>query len=202
MNSRPKHLPAAERRAATVAAVIELAARHNPGDITTAAIAQHMNLTQGALFRHFSSKEAIWQAVMEWAADGLLQKIEQAADRADSPLAALEAIFFSHVEFVSTHPGVPRIMFGELQRAETTAAKEIARKLAQTYRHRLIRCIERGKEQGELRAELEVEAAATLFIGIIQGLLMQSVLAGDLGIMRRTAPRVFAIYRRGIQAEP
>ncbi len=202
MNTKPKHLPAAERRAATVAAVIELAAQHNPSEITTAAIARHMHLTQGALFRHFVSKEAIWQAVMEWVAEGLLQKIEQAARLADSPLAALEAMFFSHVEFVSTHPGVPRIMFGELQRAETTAAKEIARKLMQTYRARLSQCIEQGKEQGELRSDLEVEVAVTLFVGIVQGLLVQAMLAGDLEIMRRTAPRVFTIYRRGIQVKP
>ena len=185
-----------------MAAVIELAARHNPSEITTAAIAQHMHLTQGALFRHFASKEAIWQAVMEWVADGLLHKIEQAASHAGSPMAALEAMFFSHVEFILTHPGVPRIMLGELQRAEATAAKEIARKLVQTYRSRLSQCIALGKEQGELRRDLDVEVAVTLFVGIVQGLLVQAMLAGDLDIMRRTAPRVFTIYRRGIQAEP
>ncbi|MDO5674686.1 MAG: TetR/AcrR family transcriptional regulator [bacterium] len=202
MNTKPKHLPAAERRAATVAAVIALAARHNPSEITTGAIAQYMHLTQGALFRHFSSKDAIWQAVMEWVAEGLLERVDQAASLATSPLAALEAMFFSHVEFISAHPGVPRIMFGELQRAGATPAKEIARELVQTYRSRLSRCIEQGKAQGELRSDLEVEVAVTLFIGIIQGLLVQAMLAGDLDSMRRTAPRVFTIFRRGIQTEP
>ena len=33
MKSRPRNLPADQRRAATVEAVIELAAEHNPGDI-------------------------------------------------------------------------------------------------------------------------------------------------------------------------
>ncbi|MCC6200386.1 MAG: TetR family transcriptional regulator, partial [Moraxellaceae bacterium] len=42
------------------------------------------------------------------------------------------------------------------------------------------------------------EAAATLFIGTIQGLVMQSLLMGDVARMRSDAPRVFAIYRRGI----
>lgn len=201
MDTKPKHLPAAERRAATVAAVIDLAARHNPSEITTAAIAQYMHLTQGALFRHFPSKDAIWQAVMEWVAEGLLQKTGQAASLANSPLAALEAMFFSHVEFVLAHPGVPRILFGELQRAGATPAKEIACKLVQTYRNRLKEYIEQGKKQGELRSDLEVAVAVTLFIGIVQGLLVQAMLAEDLDIMRRTVPRAFTIYRRGIQAE-
>ena len=48
---------------------------------------------------------------------------------------------------------------------------------------------------------LDNEAAATLFIGTVQGLVMQSLLAGDMTRIRRDAPRVFAIYRRGIGSE-
>ena len=53
MDTHPKHLPADERRAVTVESVVALAGSQNPSEITTAAIAKHMNLTQGALFRHF-----------------------------------------------------------------------------------------------------------------------------------------------------
>jgi len=49
-----------------------------------------------------------------------------------------------------------------------------------------------------LHADLDPDAAATLFIGTIQGLVMQSLLAGDVARMRADAPGVFAIYRRGI----
>jgi TetR/AcrR family transcriptional regulator len=79
-------LPADERRAVTVEAVIALAGSQNPSDITTAAIAKHMNLTQGALFRHFPSKDSIWQSVMEWVADRLLARIDSAAEGIASPL--------------------------------------------------------------------------------------------------------------------
>ena len=79
MLTRSKNLPADERRVVTVEAVIELAGSQNPGDITTAAIAKHMNLTQGALFRHFPNKEAIWQAAMEWVAERLLTRLDHSA---------------------------------------------------------------------------------------------------------------------------
>ena len=69
MSERRKHLPADERRAATVDAVVSLAAEQNPSDITTAAIALRMGLTQGAIFRHFPTKEAILQAVMSWVTE-------------------------------------------------------------------------------------------------------------------------------------
>lgn len=202
MASRTKPLPAEERRAVTVEAVVQLAAEQNPNDITTASIATRMGLTQGALFRHFPTKDAILKAVMEWVAERLLSRVNQAARSAASPVAALEAIFMAHVDFVAEHPGVPRIMFGELQRAEKSVPKRLVRALVRNYGKRLHRLVEAGKAQGELSVDLDSEAAAILFIGTVQGLVMQSLLAGDVARIRRAAPRVFAIYLRGIRSAP
>lgn len=198
MDNRSKNLPADERRALTVTTVVDLAAEQNPSEITTSAIAARMQVTQGALFRHFPSKDAIWQAVMEWVAERLIERIERAARDAKSPLAALEAMFFAHVEFLAEHPGVPRMLFGELQRAGGTGAKRAAQVLLGRYRERLVILLEQGKSQRELDANLETAAAAILFIGTIQGLVMQSLVADDVALIRREAPGAFAIYRRGI----
>ena len=195
---RQKNLPAEERRNVTVEAVIDLAATTNPSDITTAAIAKHMKLTQGALFRHFPNKEAIWQAVMKWVAERLMSRIEKAAEGLDSPLEAMQAMFLAHIAFVSEHPGAPRMLFGELQGAKATQAKSLARALLKHYAERLNELIKTAKSRGELPHELDNQAAATLFIGTIQGLVMQSLISGDMDQMRRDAPGVFAIYRRGI----
>lgn len=200
MSEAPKYLPADERRAVTVEAVIDLAAERNPSDITTEAIASRMKLTQGALFRHFPNKEAVWQAVMEWVSARLMGRVDDAAQQAASPLAALEAVFMAHIEFVTAHPGVPRILFGELQRPTDSPAKRIVRALVQSYGERLALLIEAGKASGEVAPEVDTAAAAALFIGTIQGLVMQSLLAGDPQKMRVAAPSAFAIYRRGIRS--
>lgn len=197
---RAKPLPAETRRAVTVEAVIELAAERDPGEITTAAIASHMKLTQGALFRHFPSKDAIWEAVMEWVAERLLARVDRAAAQAASPLAALQAIFLAHADFVAEHPGVPRMLFGELQRAEATPAKRLVRALLERYGERIRSRLEAGKAAGEVSAALDIDAAVTLFVGTLQGLIMQSMLAGDLLRIRRDASRVFAIYLAGIRS--
>ncbi len=199
LNIHAKHLPADERRAVTIEAVVDLAGSQNPSEITTSDIAKHMNLTQGALFRHFPTKDAIWQAVMVWVTDRLLARIDRAAEGIDSPLAAMQAMFMSHVEFVVEHPGVPRMMFGELQRADFTPAKRMAQTLIQRYSERLVSRIEQGKVAGEIAHEIDTQAAATLFIGTIQGLVMQSMLSGDIKRMHADAPGVFAIYQRGVR---
>jgi len=193
-----KQLPAEERRAQTVEAVVELAGAQNPSEITTDAIARHMNLTQGALFRHFPNKDAIWRSVMEWVKGRLLDRIDRAAAEAQTPIEALRAMFMSHVEFLIEHPGVPRMMFGELQRAEPTPAKKIAGALMQSYAERIGRKLEEGKSAGDVAAETNTKAAVMLFIGTIQGLVMQSLLSGDIELIRKDAGNVFEIYMRGI----
>jgi len=200
MVTHPKHLPADARRAETVDTFIRLAAAQNPGDITTAALAQNMGLTQGALFRHFPSKDAILEAVMDRVAKALLSRIDRAASQHASPLAAMEAMFLAHAGFVAEHPGVPRMLFGELQRAERTPAKQLAQSLIKRYGERLHQLIRSGQDSGEISRKVEADAAATLFIGMIQGLVMQSLLAGDTSRLSRDATRVFVIYRQGIGA--
>lgn len=199
MNERPQYLRAEERRAATVQAVVDLAAEQNPAEITTTAIADRMGLTQGALFRHFPSKEAILEATMSWVSERLLARVDKAAEGAAAPAAALEAMFMAHIDFVARHPGVPRMLFGELQRPGETLPKRMVQTLIRQYEQRLRRLMEVGKAQGELSAELNVDAAAVLFIGTIQGLVMQSLLAGKVSRIRHDAPAVYAIYRRGIE---
>ena len=135
---------------------------------------------------------------MSWVTERLLARVDKAAEGAASPVAVLEAVFMTHVDFVTEHPGVPRIIFGELQRPGETPPKQMVQSLIRCYGERLRRQIEAGKALGELNAGLDVDAAATLFIGTIQGLVMQSLLAGDVARIRRDAPGVFAIYRRGI----
>lgn len=130
---RAPRLPAHERRAETVRTVLELAAEQNPNEITTTSMAERMQMTQGALFRHFPTKDAIWQAVMEWVAERILAWVDDATQSSHSPLAALEAVFHAHIDFVVKHPGVPRILFGELQRAEDSPAKRAVRTLLRQY---------------------------------------------------------------------
>ena len=202
MGIRAQHLPADERRLATVEAVLFLAGSKNPAEISTSTIARQMNLSQGALFRHFPTKDAIWEAVMAWVADRLMARIESAAQGVESPLAAMEAMFMSHIEFVIEHPGVPRMIFGELQKADSTPTKQIAHELIQRYAEKVCSRIEHGKLAGEIAPEVDTQAAATLFIGTIQGLVMQSMLSGDIQRIRKDAPKAFVVYRRCLRCTP
>lgn len=196
------------RQAALVAAALRLAAQRSPADITTGELAQVVGITQGAVFRHFASKEALWLAVLDWTAGTLMRRLEAAADAElatpdqFAPLAALQAVFMAHVDFVVAHPGVPRVIFQELQHAQDTALKARVRGLMQRYRKLLMGLLEQAQAQRLLAPGSDLQAAAVLFIGSIQGLVMQSLISGDVYAMAQQAPAVFTIYLRGLATAP
>lgn len=194
------YLKSEDRKSVTVESVIELAGEHNPSEITTSQIAKHMGVTQGALFRHFPSKDAIWESVMAWVAEKLLGRVESVAAREVSAIKALEAMFLTHIQFVSEHPGVPRMLFGELQNQAETPAKKIVRNLLSRYGIVIETQIKRGQALNEIDSGIDPAVAASLFVGSIQGLVMQSMLAGDPASVNRYASQTFAIFERGLRA--
>jgi len=192
-------LPTAERQAEFVAAAVRLAGDASPALITTGDIAAAVGVTQGAVFKHFPTKDAIWVAAMRWVREQLLQALEAAAGTSATPLDALAGMFRAHVDFVVEHPGVPRFIFHELQRPADSPAKAEVRAVLQEYRKLLLGVIDHALERKLVAADLDREAAATAFVGLIQGLVMQAMLTGRPGAMRRQAEQVFALYLRGLR---
>ena len=195
-----KHMPSEERKDLTVRTVVDLCAQQDPATVTTASIAARMNLTQGALFRHFRNKDAIWEAVADWVSGHLLVRLDAAVDPCAAPLEALERMFMAHIEFIARHPGVPRLMLGQLQHGRVTPARRVIDVMLARYRERLAAVLDQAAERGDLADGLDREAAVTAFIGAIQGLVVQSMIAGDVKRIRALAPRVFELYRRGVAA--
>ncbi len=204
----PIRLPTAERQALIVAAAIVLAGRHSPAAITTGDIAREVGLTQGALFKHFASREAIWLAVMEWVTGQLMARLEDAARApADSPSAspaldALARVFAAHITFVMECPGVPRLIFHDLQQPADSPLKRQLGLLLQRYRQLLTQLLHNAVRNREAPADLDLPGAVTMFIGIVQGLAMQSILSGPGADLSLDAARVFPLYLRAIRKTP
>lgn len=195
--NRP-YLSADLRRAETVATVIELAATHDPAVMTTGQIASAMGVSQGALFRHFPDKLAIWTAVLEWTCCELNHRFDVLPG--SPPLTRLEAMLVAHVDFVIEQPGVPRILFGELQRAGDTPTKAIARQLMAGYRARVARELHAAREAGAIADTTDFEAATVLFLAMVQGMVMQGLAVDDFTAMPVLARRLFGLFRQSLGA--
>jgi TetR/AcrR family transcriptional regulator len=202
INFMPNKQPTEARQASLIAAALALAAERSPAQVTTADLAKAVGITQGAVFRHFDSKEAIWVAAINHAHQTLLERLSTAAASQARPLAALRAVFLAHVDFVIEHPGVPRVIFQELQHAQDTPLKAQVRQLMQDYRELLMDLLRRAQSARQLASGTDLQAAAVLFIGSVQGLVMQSLLSEQVGAMSRQAPAVFDLFQQALTAPP
>lgn len=191
-------LPAEERQLEIVHAVLALAAGNSPDAITTQAIARHMDLTQGAVFRHFPTREAIWLAVVDWVEQNLGDAIAAAVAEARDPVDGLRRLFEAHVAFIAAHPSVPRLIFNELQKPADHPVKQRVQGLLDRYRRRVAELLVRAKTQALVEPELDETAAAILFVGTVQGLVVQTLLAGDPQTLPVVARRLWPLYLRGI----
>ena len=193
---RQRHLTDARQRE-IVAAVLALARERGPDAITTQAIAERIGVTQGAIFRHFADKEAIWLAVFAWVRAALGAVFAAAVAKADTPLARIEQAFLAHVAFIAANPGVPRVMFHELQYPGDTPARVEVRAMMGEYRKQLTLLFKQASAAGELPADLDTALAPVLFIGAVQSLVIQAALGGDEAGMTKRARRMLPLLLHG-----
>lgn len=188
-----------QRQSATVEAVIQLCAEQEPSTLTTARIASAVGLSQGALFKHFPSKGRLWESVARWVSEQLTHRVFTAADQHRPATSALEAMFLAHVGFITHHPGIPRVILGVLQKPGHGAAKKVIQSTMVKYRQKVVELLELGIQQGEISPHTDTEAAAVLYLGAIQGLVVQGVISGDIRALEPAAPRIFRLFRAGLQ---
>ncbi len=194
-----KRLGADERREEIIRVTLDLAARQGVDDVTTQDMAQAMGLTQGAVFRHFPSKDAIWLAAMQWVRDRLMSVLGKAAQQGRDPLDALQRMFFAHIDFIASHPAIPRMLMSEHLHGRSALLRQLVTEIMLSFESRVADLLNHAKAQGLARADLDAHAAATLYIGMIQGLVLQTSILRDQRTLAAEAARTFPIFLQAIR---
>lgn len=195
-----RRLSAEERQEEIVRVAVDLAASQGVDEVTTQDMAEAMGLTQGAIFRHFPTKDAIWVAVMQWVRDRLMSVVEAAAGRGEDPLDSLEKMFHAHLAFIARHPAIPRLLFSGQLHHKNAQLKRLIQEIVAGYEARVAGLLKEAKALGLARADLDEESAATLYIGMIQGLVMQASIFSGKRAMPDEAHRVFPLYLNAVSA--
>lgn len=197
--TKPTRLRAGERRDDIVRAVLELAKSGSPDGITTQRIAAAIGLTQGAVFRHFASRDEIFSAVLAWFGQELGRRQEAAARGPGDALERLRQVFLAQAEAIADHPGAPRIVFNELQRPEESALRQQVRGLLGGVRSRYASLLREAASQGLTVPGLDEDAAALMLAGMVQGLVMQSAILHHPGRLRDSALALFPLFLDGVR---
>jgi AcrR family transcriptional regulator len=194
-----KRMSSEDRQSEIIRVAVELAAEKDVSSVTTQDMADAMQLTQGAIFRHFASKDEIWLAVMHWIQKSLMSVLSKAAANASDPLDAIERMFLAHVSFINKHPAIPRILFSELQHKKNGKMRELIQEIMSGYEGRIATLLDAAKMQSLVDAGLDSKSAAVLYIGMIQGLVMQVSIFGGKRSLLQEAAKTFPIFLHGIK---
>lgn len=194
-----RRMSSEDRQSEIIRVAVELAAEKDVSSVTTQDMADAMKLTQGAIFRHFASKDDIWLAVMYWIQKNLMNVLGKAAAGASSPLDAIERMFLAHLAFIGKHPAIPRILFSELQNKKSSKMRQLIQEIMSGYEDRITGLLEDAKAQSLVDAEMDSRSAAVLYIGMIQGLVIQASIFGGKRSLVHEAKNIFPIFLHGIK---
>ena len=163
---------------------------------TTADIVRESGVSQGSLYLYFQTKDDIVLALADDRHQGEAFLNALATSEPD-PVQGL----FLMIELYGRSLGDPRRVemrrvgiqgWGEALRSEPIR-ESVTGGLA-TVRAAIVRLIERGQRAGEVRADVEPEAAARIMIATFQGLILQSTWgeAMDLAAVGKLLRRMIA----------
>lgn len=189
-----RRLSAEERQDEIVRVALDLAAHRGVDTVTTQDMADAMGLTQGAIFRHFPTKDDIWVAVIGWVRGQLMARLEKAAALGGDPIDSLERMFHAHIGFIAKHPAIPRLIFSDELRNKNPRLKQLVQEIITGYEKRIAALLRAAKEQGLARTDLDEESAATLYIGMIQGLVLQASIFSGARELTGQAKKIFPVY--------
>ncbi|MCG2630912.1 TetR/AcrR family transcriptional regulator [Bradyrhizobium sp. WYCCWR 13023] len=175
-----ERLQAEDRKEQIVQTVLRLVHERGADSVSTQLIADTIGRSQGVVFRHFSTKEALWTEVLAW----LQESLEGVWRRAlhdhsnEPPLARLEKILVGHVGLIEKFPAIVKVVMSDDLRHRYPTLNEQFQKLHVLYERHVTDLLKEAVKDGQLPKGTSISDAATLYFCIIQGLGFQSAIAG------------------------
>lgn len=159
---------------------LELARERGIGGLTTRKIAEGVGFTEGALFRHFPTKQALLLALMDRLEDVMIEPI--AAIATDDTLAAaerLEHMIRHHTKVVRQFNSLPIILLAEASVSGDEALVGRMRTIFKRYLSLLEEVVREGQSRGEIVGAIQPDCIAILLVGAPAGLAIRHRLMPD-----------------------
>ncbi|WP_405182743.1 TetR/AcrR family transcriptional regulator [Nocardia sp. NBC_01377] len=179
-DSRRTRLSAAERRASIIDAATSAFAESGFQRSTMAHIAARVGVTEPVLFQNFGSKVGLYAAVVAHASGQMCAMMRAFAAETDSIAVLLEHLLSpGHIDELHA-PGSLGVIFADAMTLTAEPAVEQAVRghmgeLAEV----LTEVIAQGKQAGDLRSDLEPDAAAWLLLSFMSAHRFRSAVMPD-----------------------
>lgn len=159
------------RRKQIVNAVRRLITKYGSEHITVRRIAKEIGISEGAIYRHFKCKRDILLLLVDYIEDNLIRDIEQSHVAGATQLEILDNMLRNHLSSIEQRMGVSFHVIAEIvSLADRKLNNKISHMLS-NYLARIKDILAEGIKTGEIRKDIDLDTTATLFFGMIQGLV-------------------------------
>lgn len=153
--------------------------------LTVREIAQELKMTNGALYRHFKSKNEIISLLIDDIEDTLLSAIQEAADKNTDPVQKLESIFLSHLSYSEQMKGTSFTVINQVSGLKDAHLKRKMLGVLNKYLRTIKRIVDQGIGSGVFRKDIDSTSASIAFFGTIQSIVTLWCLSGYKHSLRK-----------------
>jgi len=168
--------------------------------LTVRKIAKELKITDGALYKHFDTKNGIISLLIRDIESTLLNNIREAARKSDDPLQKLKNIFFSHLSYAEQRKGVTFIIINETLSMKDIKLQKEMYKIVHKYLKTIEAIFSEGIITGKLRKDINAASASLAFFGMVQAAVTIWSLSGFVSSLMGSSrlTELFDIYKKGI----
>jgi TetR/AcrR family transcriptional regulator, fatty acid metabolism regulator protein len=184
------------RKEEIVRAALTIIEKHGLDNLNINDIASTIKLVPSAIYRHFKGKEEIVAALIEFTDKSLQNNLSQVAAFEGTAISKLKLLFELHVKLLKEEGAIPRILYFLLSSDRNPELKASMLSAVGLYVQQVKKMLLQGQEKGEVSPDIDVTAAAMLFIGMVQPLAILSQVNKE--VLNDCPPKLWQSYQRSI----
>ena len=156
------------RRDQLTDATLAVVADHGLRGLSIAAVARRVGLTPSAIYRHFTGKDAMLDAVLERLRERLHGAIAAARAETTDPVEALHRLLERHTQLVRRNRALPRIVLSDDYHLGHPERRRRLLDVFSGYLDGVADIVRQGQRLGSIRSDVNARSLAILFLGLIQ----------------------------------
>ena len=161
-----------ERRLEILKALAQMLEQPKWGKITTAALAERLDVSEAALYRHFASKAQMYEGLIEFIESSVFTVANKIAqDEADGREQAAKLVEML-LAFAEKNPGMVRVMTGDALVGEHERLQARMNQFYDRFEATLKQALRApGADAGQKQSDADVSAHAGLLVRYVIGCL-------------------------------
>ena len=137
--------------------------------VTTAALAAKLEISEAALYRHFTGKAQMFEGLIEFIEQTLFALVNKITSEEKSGTRQIEAIVGVLLGFAQKNRGMTRVLIGDALVHENQRLQARINQLHDLLEAALKQAIRFGVTQQEIAADIDAAACANLILAFVTG---------------------------------